>query len=221
LKLIIFDLDGTLVDSRLDLANSANEMLRTFGAAERSVDELASFIGEGAKVLVQRALTAAGLDANRPGALDLFRAIYDRRLLEHTRPYPGIPGVIAAASRLSDLAVLTNKPEAPSRRLLDAFGIGQSFRWVIGGDSNFPRKPDPSSTHHLMKQSGAGAEDTLFVGDSMIDVETARRAHVRVCVAGYGFGYLRGELRLREDEPAVETPEALGRFIGSLCRAGA
>jgi phosphoglycolate phosphatase len=220
LKLIIFDLDGTLIDSHVDLANSTNEMLGVFGAPPRPVEELAGFVGEGAKVLVQRALAAAGLDhADRKRALDLFREIYGRRLLEHTRPYPHIPDVIQRVSRLADLAVLTNKPEAPSRQLLEAFGLSGAFRWVIGGDSDFPRKPDPASTHHLMRSAGAVSETTLFVGDSMIDVETARRAEVRVCVAGYGFGHLRGELRLRDDEPSLPSPTALGEYITSVCGA--
>jgi phosphoglycolate phosphatase len=211
--LILFDLDGTIVDSRLDLANSTNEMLRSYGASELPTDEVASFVGEGARVLVQRALTAAGLAEDASEALDRFRDIYDRRLLEHTRPYEGIDAVIHDAAERAALGILTNKPEAPSRRLLEAFGLSSSFRWVIGGDSGFPRKPDPASIRHLMQSAGVDEARTLFVGDSMIDVETARRAGVKVCVAGYGFGYLRGELQLRPDEPLVRQPPELSSVI--------
>jgi phosphoglycolate phosphatase len=209
LTLIIFDLDGTIVDSRLDLANSTNEMLGTYGAPELPVDQVGGFVGEGARVLVQRALAASGLPPDIPGALDRFRGIYDRRLLEHTRPYDGIDQVIRVAARQAALAVVTNKPEGPSRRLLEAFSLNDLFRWVIGGDSGFPRKPHPGSIHHVMQSAGAAQTTTLFVGDSMIDVETARRAGIRVCVAGYGFGYLRGEIQLADGELIVHRPSDL------------
>ena len=117
--LVIFDLDGTLIDSRRDLAESTNEMLASYGAAALPIDEVAAMVGEGAKVLVERALAAAGLDPAAPGALDRFRAVYDRRLFEHTRPYAGIDIVVRDAAAGAALAVLSNKPEAPSRRLLE------------------------------------------------------------------------------------------------------
>ena len=117
-------------------------------------------------------------------------------------------------ARKHTLAVLTNKPEAPSRRLLDAFGLAPYFQDVIGGDSGPARKPDPAGLHLLMKQSGVESTDTWLVGDSMIDVETARRAGVSMCVVLYGFGQLRGELVLDGREITVSTaseiPEALG-----------
>jgi len=214
MRLIAFDLDGTLIDSRRDLAESTNEMLGTYGAPALPIDDVARMVGEGARVLVERALAASGLDPQTPDALDRFREIYDRRLLIHTRPYDGIAEVVENLSRSSTLAVLTNKPEAPSRRLLDAFGLAATFGTVIGGDSGPPRKPDPSGLQLLMSKYGAGAAETWLVGDSMIDVETARRAGVRICVALYGFGHLRGELRLRPDEitvsSAAEIPAAIG-----------
>src|SRR5262245_56299152 len=106
MSLIVFDLDGTLIDSRLDLAESTNELLESYGAPPRPVDEVAGLVGEGAKVLVERALAAAGLDPQAPGALDRFRTIYDRRLLKNTLPYPGILDVIRGAASRTRLAVL-------------------------------------------------------------------------------------------------------------------
>jgi phosphoglycolate phosphatase len=213
MSLIVFDLDGTLVDSRLDLAESTNEMLGTYGAAPLAVDAVAAMVGEGAKVLVARALAAAGLDADVFDALTRFREIYDRRLLVHTRPYPGIEQVVSGLAGNHTLAVLTNKPEAPSRRLLDAFGLARYFRKVVGGDSGPARKPDPAGLHLLMAEFGASGPSTWLVGDSMIDVETARRAEVRMCVALYGFGQLRGELVLDGSEATVrvapEIPAAI------------
>jgi len=214
MSLIVFDLDGTLVDSRLDLAESTNEMLGSYGATPLPVDVVAAMVGEGAKVLVARALEAAGLEADVSDALTRFREIYDRRLLVHTRPYEGIEQVVSGLAEKHTLAVLTNKPEAPSRRLLGAFGLAQFFQEVVGGDSGPARKPDPGGLHLLMKQCDAESTDTWLVGDSMIDVETARRARVRMCVALYGFGQLRGELVLDGREITVnaasEITEALG-----------
>src|SRR5262245_40107409 len=123
MPLIVFDLDGTLVDSSRDLAESTNEMLVSYGAAELSFEVAISFVGEGAKVLVERAIARAGLDVPVPEALDRFRTIYDRRLLNHTRPYGGIVDVVHFAAGLAPLAVLTNKPGAPTERILDALGL--------------------------------------------------------------------------------------------------
>ena len=200
----------------LPISNSTNELLERFGARALPVERVASFVGEGAKKLVERALSVSGLDPKRPGALEAFRAIYDRRLLEHTRPYDGIADVIRRAQPTARLAVFTNKPEGPSRRLLEAFGLARAFQWIIGGDSGFPRKPDPAAVAHLMREAGAVASDTLFVGDSMIDVDTARQAGVKMCVARYGFGALREELVLTGEEFVAETPADVGTAIERL-----
>jgi phosphoglycolate phosphatase len=213
MSLIVFDLDGTLVDSRLDLAESTNEMLGTYGATPLPVDAVAAMVGEGAKVLVARALAAAGLEADVSDALTRFREIYDRRLLVHTRPYEGIEAVVSGLAERHTLAVLTNKPESPSRRLLDAFGLAPYFQEVIGGDSGPARKPDPGGLHLLMKQCGAASADTWLVGDSMIDVETARRGGVRMCVVLYGFGQLRGELVLNGSEATVRVASEIPAAI--------
>src|SRR6476659_8015863 len=154
--LIVFDLDGTLIDSRLDLAESTNEMLGTYGAPPLAIDQVGMMVGEGARKLVERALEASGLDPAEPDALARFRRIYDRRLLIHTRPYDGVPDMVEQARGLGALAVLTNKPDLPTRRLLDAFGLTPQFRRVIGGDSDHARKPDPSGLQALMAESGDG-----------------------------------------------------------------
>ena len=216
MSLIVFDLDGTLIDSRRDLAESTNEMLATYGARALPIDDVARMVGEGAKVLVQRALAAAGKNPDEPEALARFRDIYDRRLLEHTRPYGGIPEVIEALAESNVLALLTNKPEAPTRRLLEAFGLLPHFRVVIGGDSGPPRKPDPGGLQALMRECGATPARTWLVGDSMIDVETGRRAGVRICVALYGFGQLRGELDLTDAEVTVNSAAEIPAAIGDL-----
>jgi len=219
MPLIVFDLDGTLIDSRLDLAESTNEMLASYGARPLSVDAVAAMVGEGARILIARALAAAGLDPDEPDALNRFLEIYDRRLLVHTRPYAGVIEMLHEARARAELAVLTNKPEAPTRRLLEAFEMSGLFGRVVGGDSAFPRKPDPGGLQALMREAGATTETTLFVGDSMIDVETARRAGTRICVALYGFGRLRGELVLTGEELLADSPKELGRVIVSALTA--
>jgi phosphoglycolate phosphatase len=188
-RLIAFDLDGTLIDSRRDLADSANQLLGELGAAPLAVDAIGRMVGEGARVLVQRALAAVGLEET-PGALPRFLEIYDTRLLNHTGLYEGVADAVRLAKQRARVAVLTNKPERPSERILDALGIRDLFEDVIGGDSAFGRKPDPAGLFELMKRAGATASTTLMVGDSAIDHETALRAAVPCCLTAYGYGYL-------------------------------
>jgi phosphoglycolate phosphatase len=212
MPVIVFDLDGTLIDSHRDLAESTNEMLESYGGRPLPLEAVAAMVGEGARRLVVRALAAAALDAAADEALDRFRAIYDRRLLLHTRPYEGVPEMMRDLAPHARLAVLTNKPEAPARRLLEAFGLWIHIADLVGGDSGFARKPDPAGLEHLMASGKGEASSTLFVGDSMIDVETARRADVRMCVALYGFGHLRGDLALDGDELLAERPADVVRL---------
>jgi phosphoglycolate phosphatase len=217
-RLIAFDLDGTLVDSRRDLADSANELITELGGSPLPEDAIARMVGEGAAVLVRRALIAAGVpDAG--AALRRFLAIYDTRLLRHTRVYAGMDDVVRFAGTLGRVAVLTNKPLAPSEAILRGLGIRDRFNFVIGGDGPLPRKPDPSSLEALMREAGAAAETSMLVGDSAIDHETALRARVRCCMVSFGFGYetfprerLREEDRVAAD--AGELREVLAAFAG-------
>ena len=189
-RLIVFDLDGTLVDSRRDIADAANELLVSYGAAAISEEDIGRMVGDGAATLVIRALKAAGIH-RPPDALERFLAIYDERLLNHTRPYEGVPEVLDTLGREAALAVLTNKPIAATRRILDGLDLSGRFpsNAVIGGDGPFPRKPDPSALLHLAAQAAAMPRDTIMVGDSAIDWRTARAAGTQVCLAGYGFGF--------------------------------
>ena len=187
-RLIAFDLDGTLIDSHQDLADSANQLLGELGAAPLPVEAITRMVGEGARVLVQRALAAAGLQEG-PGALLRFLEIYDTRLLNHTNVYEGVVDAVRLARQHARVAVLTNKPAQPSERILEGLGIRNLFDELIGGDGPFGRKPDPAGLVSLMARTGATADRTLMVGDSAIDHETARRASVRCCLTAYGYGY--------------------------------
>jgi phosphoglycolate phosphatase len=185
-RLIAFDLDGTLIDSSRDLAESVNELLVDLGANPLPHDSIKRMIGEGAKVLIRRALAAAGISED-PEAIDRFLTIYDRRLLDHTRPYSGIVDVVRAARQRARVAVLTNKPLAPSEKVLSGLGMRELFDDVIGSGGPYPRKPDPTALRALMGHAGATPERTLMVGDSRIDYETARSAATRCCLVTYGF----------------------------------
>ena len=189
-RLIVFDLDGTLIDSRRDLADAANALLESEGAAPLSEERIGRMVGDGAATLVARAFEASGVE--RPAdALERFLALYDARLLNHTRPYAGIPEVLEALGLRSPLAVLTNKPLASTRRILAGLGLARHFpdNAVVGGDGPFPRKPDPAGLLHLMARARVDAAATLLVGDSIVDWRTARAAATPICLARYGFGY--------------------------------
>jgi phosphoglycolate phosphatase len=210
-KLVVFDLDGTLVDSRRDLADAANALLEESGSAALAEEAIGRMVGDGAALLVARVFEASGRKAP-PDALARFLAHYDRRLLAHTRPYPGIPEVLEALARRTTLALLTNKPLAATRRVLAGLDLARFFQesCVVGGDGSFPRKPDPAGLLHLIARAGASPVETALVGDSSIDWQTARNASIRVYLARYGFGFDGIPLdRLRAGETVIDRPEQL------------
>jgi phosphoglycolate phosphatase len=214
--LLAFDLDGTLVDSARDLAEGTNAVLESYGAPALPVETVVGMVGDGARVLVARALAARGLDPPLDEAFARFCRAYDERLTRHTRPYDGIVEGVAALARQARLAVVTNKPLAPARRLLAAFGLAPHFAWVVGGDGPLARKPDPAGLRHVMTLSGHPAPDTLLVGDSAIDLATARAAGVRFCLVRYGFGWRRGGIDLDGDDLVVDDPRSLAGVLGRL-----
>jgi phosphoglycolate phosphatase len=189
-RLIVFDLDGTLIDSRRDIADAANAVLQLYGADSLPEDEIGRMVGDGAATLVNRAFAAAGRDAP-PDALERFLTIYDDHLLAHTRPYPGAADVLGTLSTQAQVALLTNKPNGATRRILSGLQLAHFFSdaAVVGGDGPYPRKPHPAGLQHLMTSAAAAPAQTLLVGDSIIDLRTARHASADICIARYGFGY--------------------------------
>jgi phosphoglycolate phosphatase len=189
IRLFVFDLDGTLVDSLRDLADSANELLASYGAAPLETATIGAMVGDGAARLVARACAAAGIAPR--DALARFLELYDARLLTHTRPYDRMPEVIAALGRTASLAVLTNKPLGATRRILAGLDLAKFFDddAVIGGDGPWPRKPDPAGLLHLCERAAVAPADALLVGDSHVDWRTARDAGTAICLARYGFGF--------------------------------
>lgn len=186
-KLIIFDLDGTLVDSGEDIARSVNELLERSARAPLPADRIRSYVGNGVRNLLERSLGESS-DRELERAEVLYLSIYRRRLLETTRPYPGVVPALEALHRDRALAVLTNKPVRESLAILEGLDLRRYFRAVHGGDSFARKKPDPMGVRFLQEETEAGPEDTLLVGDSTIDHETARNAGVRSCIVSYGMG---------------------------------
>jgi len=213
--LVVFDLDGTLIDSSRDLANAVNAALRRVdpAAPTLALDVVRSFIGSGARKLVARSLVHAGIALPAEDVLPVFLEEYERRLTEHTRFYPGIEAVL---DRLAEhpLAVLTNKPGAMSRRILEALGAAPRFFRVYGGGDLPSRKPDPEGLQRLMAESMATPAATVMVGDSSIDVQTGRAAGARTVGVRYGFD--PESLILEPPDALYDSLDALPAFVESL-----
>lgn len=210
-RLLVFDLDGTLVDSSRDIASAVDAALARVapGTAPIPLDATLSFVGEGARLLVERCLHHAGLGLTADEVLPVYLDCYRERLLDTTRPYPGIVEALDAL-RGTTLAVLTNKPGDMSRVILDGLGLGQRFARVWGAGDVPSRKPDPAGLLGLMAELGATAEETWMVGDSATDVLAARAAGVRV--AGVTWGFHPQAFRATAPDRLVDLPAELARL---------
>ncbi|HVI10750.1 MAG TPA: HAD-IA family hydrolase [Candidatus Binatia bacterium] len=224
IKLVIFDLDGTLIDSRLDLVHSVNAALRHIGRPELPDEVIASYVGDGAPILIQRALGGESVDEEivRRG-LQFFLSYYREHKLDHTTVYRGIHAALAAiqtnGSRGNQdnpprtMAVLSNKPVGPSRAIVDALELGRFFTQVYGGNSFATKKPDPEGARRLLEENGVTAEEAAIVGDSHVDVETGRNAGLWTVAVNYGFA----PHTLEEAGPdvRVDLPEELSEVFGA------
>jgi phosphoglycolate phosphatase len=197
-RLLVFDLDGTLVDSSRDIAAAANAALGRLapGTAPIPLDAVLSFVGEGARLLVERCLAHTGLGLSADEVLRVYLECYAERLLDTTHLYPGVAEALDALEGTS-LAVLTNKPGDLSRAILEGLGVAPRFARVWGAGDVKARKPDPEGLRRLMSELGASAAETWMVGDSATDVEAARAAGVKAAGVTWGF-HPRG---LREAGP--------------------
>ncbi len=186
--LIIFDLDGTLIDSSRDLAISTNATRAHFGLPPLDQQIVNSYVGNGAAVLVRRAMEPIVEEGQLADALSFFLTYYRAHALEHTRLYPGVRELVAElAEARHELGVLTNKPEKISFDILGALGVQQHFFRIYGGNTFPDKKPNPTGILRMREESGVPARETLMVGDSSVDVETARNAGVQSCGVTWGF----------------------------------
>jgi phosphoglycolate phosphatase len=203
LKLLVFDLDGTLIDSAQDLCNSVNAALGQSGRGPLDDPAIASFVGNGAPMLMRRSLALA--DGINPAqvdekvlseAYDFFLTYYREHKLDFTYAYEGVLEALAALRDLHDthgghpriMAVLTNKPVRPARGICEGLGMADYFLHIYGGDSFPVKKPDPLGLRTLMQEAGVTPDETVMIGDSKVDVETARNAGAWAIGCAFGFG---------------------------------
>src|SRR6266496_960347 len=214
IQLVIFDLDGTLIDSRLDLIHSVNAMLRHLVRPELPGEVVASYVGDGAPMLVRRALGDPNNEKLFKDALEYFLAYYKEHKLDHTKVYAGIPEAlecIQANGSRRKMAVLSNKPVNPSRAIVEALGLGEFFVRIYGGNSFTTKKPDPLGVQTILEETGFTPAEALMIGDSSVDVLTGRNAGLWTCGVTYGFAP-----HSLEDVPpdvVIETPVELGELF--------
>lgn len=184
---LVFDLDGTLIDSRRDITTAINRMRSGYGLPPIPLEAVVTMVGEGARLLVERAL-GPGFPPDRiDEALARYLEHYSEVCLEQTRPYPGVEEMLETLSASYPLALLSNKGEALSRKVLAGLGLDRFFREILGGDSLPTRKPDPAGLHLLAARLGVPVERLMLVGDTWIDAETAHNAGAAFALVEWGF----------------------------------
>ncbi len=215
-RLLIFDLDGTLVDSQLDLAHSINAMLRHYHRAELPVEIISGFIGDGAPMLVRRALGDPDNGDFFREALDYFIRYYREHKLDNTYVYAGIKEALStievASNRRVKMAVLTNKPVIPSKGIVEGLGLRDYFFEVYGGNSFPTKKPDPEGAQKLMEEAGVTASEAIMIGDSDNDTLTAKNAGMWSIGCTYGFS--PESLQQVPPDMLIDTPLELVEALG-------
>ncbi len=188
MSLLIFDLDGTLIDSRLDLANAVNATRAHTGREPLEHSLIFSYVGNGAPVLIRRALGEAAPEEEVDAALEFFLGWYRAHAVVHTELYPGVrESLVSLHEAGHSLAVLTNKPVGISHEIMRHFELSELMLKVYGGNSFAQKKPHPVGIETLRAEAGVTVEDTWMVGDSSVDILTARAAGVWACGVTYGF----------------------------------
>ena len=201
IRLLIFDLDGTLIDSKSDLALSVNATLRHLGRPPLEDETIYSYVGQGAEALIARAVGDGITRQEMERGLRYFISYYGQHKLDNTTLYPGVRGSLERLANGSTgneridriLAVLTNKPVYPSQGIIDGLGLGHLFRFVYGGNSFASKKPDPAGVHALLRDTGVAPREAMIVGDSDVDIVTGARAGIWTCGVTYGFGTLQAD----------------------------
>ena len=202
IRLVLYDLDGTLVDTKKDLTQAANHMLSEAGLPPRSADEIGRYVGRGLRHLVQGCFRTEDPVRVEKGVA-VFLEYYAHHLMDHSTLYPGAAEILDYFSRRTQ-AVLTNKPDPHAKNLLDGLEVGNYFAEIVAGNSGYPKKPDPASLQALMAKYGVPASETLLIGDSAVDIETGRRAGVLTAVVAHGFS---SEADLIAAQPDLLVPD--------------
>lgn len=215
MELLIFDLDGTLVDSKQDLANAVNAARAQMGLAPIDDGRISSYVGEGATVLMRRALGPEASEAEIARALEFFLAYYGEHKLDHTRAYPGVPEALERLRRGGvRMAVLTNKPVRISRAILEGLELAAYFARIYGGNSFEQKKPHPVGVERLLSELGVERECAMMVGDSGVDIRTARNAGIQACGVTYGF-----QPETLAEEPPDLTVDGLEQLADAVLEA--
>jgi len=186
-KALLFDLDGTLIDSKQDLVLAVNATLRAMRREELPPELVASYVGSGAPVLITRALGGVAEPRDLERALQFFLGYYEQHKLDFTRAYPGVREALEQL-RGTPMAVLTNKPRNISVRILEELGLAGFFRAIYGGNSFATKKPDPLGARTALAELAVAASEAVMVGDSEVDVQTARNAGMISAIVNFGFG---------------------------------
>ena len=195
-KLILYDLDGTLADTRRDIINGVRHALKTLNGPELTDDEIKDCVGTGLHALIRDVFRTQDEALADKGA-KLYREHYKKHMLDHTTLYPGAREFLKYFKDRKQ-AVITNKPDPFSSQILEALGVAGYFIAILVGDNGLPFKPDPAAVRHLMEKTGAATEEVLFVGDSPIDIQAARNAGVEIVTLSHGFA---SESTLSEAKP--------------------
>lgn len=214
-KLVIFDLDGTLLDTIADLAQSTNYALEQNGFPTHPTEEYPFFVGNGINKLFERALPEGEkTEQNIQRVRKCFLPHYDRHNTDYSRPYPGIPALLAGLQNANVLlAVASNKYQEATRKLIAHYFPTVFFSEILGQREGIPVKPDPSIVDEILRQTGMRREDTLYVGDSGVDMQTALNSQVSACGVTWGFRP-RAELENFHPDYLVDTPEEILKIAG-------
>ncbi len=214
---VLWDLDGTICETRRDITAGINDLLLEYGHPAMSVAEVSRYVGWGSRVLISRCFTAQGApplgQEELDGAYRSFLAHYESHLLDTTEIYPGVGELLIRLSGSGiKMAVVTNKPERLAGKLIEALGLRDRFGTVLGGDSLSVRKPDPDPLNHAMGLLSSSRERTSMVGDSEIDLQSARAAGISVAVVAWGFS-TKERLLAASPDIFADNPTVLERWI--------
>lgn len=212
-QLIIFDLDGTLIDSKKDIAYAVNETLKRMELTPIPEEEVYGYVGNGVRPLIEQTMKNNGMEADLSTAIDHFRELYIKHLLDTTIMFDGVPEVLEHFRTDKKMAVASNKPYRYVEKILDGLGMTGYFSSVKGGDNVEIKKPAPEMLNTILEETGIDRDNCVFVGDSGVDIRTGKNAGVRTVGVTYGFRPME-EIMENEPDILVDTPLMLKEVIG-------